>query len=379
MKDFGFIVGGQLCVSVDISNYVKIEGTTASIELPTEAELAPVSTDRLKILYVEFDPKLVYQGDVKRTISGWRYLIKENVPLNRASTMLAVYELNMMLLSGYFSLVPLLVSLPEMAFLVHRLQEEGIAGITQKLISIRRRLKGDIRHADKELKKGMPPFVAIQPLVETVLGTMSELQICGELIEAGFNVKINPSAKGPDLFVNGRNIKVEIAKKFERFNFEEYKTWIKIAEQAPDDAFIPFHPRALLATLSLAIADRIEEELSQGDVVLIDVSNLLEGAIMIGFKTTYENKQEFSLGTVMNKALELAGNGHKSVIFYARARSVTGTISVAFGVEADIILNFVSAIKRCARLVISFRKKYPYTTVKLFSDLFSILKSAEPK
>ena len=51
------------------------------------------------------------------------------------------------------------------------------------------------------------------PLRESFASIISELWICRELVEQNFDVMFNPHDEGPDLYINGKSVKLEVTKK----------------------------------------------------------------------------------------------------------------------------------------------------------------------
>lgn len=166
-------------------------------------------------------------------------------------------------------------------------------------------------------------------------------------------------------YINGKSVKLEVTKKAERLNIEEHQMWMKIAQEDPNKSIIPFYPQALLATLSLTLADKLEEELNQGEIVVVDISTLFEGFTLLASKYFSKKPNELELRFAMDQALDLVSKGKRSIVFYSRARDT----STAVCVDAEIIISYVNYIKEHARSLISLRKKYPYTMIKIFSDL----------
>ncbi|MCD6133557.1 MAG: hypothetical protein J7J16_04505 [Deltaproteobacteria bacterium] len=63
------------------------------------------------------------------------------------------------------------------------------------------------------MKDGIPPIIAVMPLRESFASIISELWICRELVEQNFDVMFNPHDEGPDLYINGKSVKLEVTKK----------------------------------------------------------------------------------------------------------------------------------------------------------------------
>jgi hypothetical protein len=149
------------------------------------------------------------------------------------------------------------------------------------------------------------------PLKESFAGIESELWICRELVEQNFDVMFNPHERGPDLYINGKSVKLEVTKKAERLNIQEQEMWMKIAQENPDKSVIPFHPQALLATLSLTLADKLEEKLNQGEIVVVDISTVFEGFVLLASKSFSQRPHELELWYAMSRALDLASDSKR--------------------------------------------------------------------
>ncbi|MHC1635175.1 MAG: hypothetical protein ACXQTS_00935 [Candidatus Methanospirareceae archaeon] len=108
---------------------------------------------------------------------------------------------------------------------------------------------------------------------------------------------------------------MEVTKKAERLNIEK---WMKIAQEDPN--------------LSLTLADKLEKELNQGEIVVVDISALFEGFILLASKYFSKKPDELELKFAMDQALDLVSKGKRSIVFYSRA----GDISTAVCVDAEI-------------------------------------------
>ena len=364
-----FELNNELYIKMDLSEYVKIEDKIANVHLPERVKPAITDSSYLKILYAEFNPRLIYEGDIDGTLKGWDYLESQKIDLGNASIMLAMDEISTILAKRFWPATPSITSPAELAFLVHSLNQKGVGNLKHKIPKIRRKLgnlkRGSIKSIDKKLKDGIPPIIAVMPLRESFASIISELWICRELVEQNFDVMFNPHDEGPDLYINGKSVKLEVTKKAERLNIEEHQMWMKIAQEDPNKSIIPFYPQALLATLSLTLADKLEEELNQGEIVVVDISTLFEGFTLLASKYFSKKPNELELRFAMDQALDLVSKGKRSIVFYSRARDT----STAVCVDAEIIIGYVNYIKEHARSLISLRKKYPYTMIKIFSDL----------
>jgi len=322
-----------------LSNHVNIEKGIANVHLPEIVDPIPIRNN-IKVLYAECNPKLIYQGDAGGTLKGWNYMNDINIPLGRTTTILAMGEISTIFAQGMFSAVPLIVSPAEIAYLIHFLNRRGVENLDAILPKIRRKIRGIIRSANDRLRRGTLPLSSIKHLMETLASIKSELWVCRELIEHNFDVAFNPHKEGPDLYIGQGSIKIEVTKRMGYWNLKEYEAWTKVAAKNLQNSLIRFHPTAFLAISSLNLANKLEDELKQGDIVVVDISSLLEGSMLLGVKYFSKDPEKLSLKQAMENALKLAEKGRKSVIFYARAGGAP--TSAAIGIDAKTVLNYIN-------------------------------------
>lgn len=371
MFGFMFELDNKLYIKSDYSEYVRVENRIAHINLPETVK--PISSiNILKILYVDFNPSLVYRGNVYETIKGWEYLESEGINLGHATNILATYEIGVHLEKGFLSATPSIISPAKLSFLIYFLRERKVKNIETKVSEIRRKIgsfnKGAVKRVNKDLIKGVSPVIAAKPLLDSLYSIISELVICRELVEQGYDVMFNPQKNGPDLYINGKSVKLEVTKKEDSLNIEEYKILTKIAQEN-NDAIISVDDRAILITLSLLLADKLDDEFRQGEIVAVDLSSVFEGTILLASKSLSEKPNELELKYAVDKALVLANEGKQSIIFY----SASGNTSSYKCFDAETILCFTNFFKKNSRGLISLRKKYPYTSNKLFGNIFKSL------
>jgi len=372
---------GELYTKIDLAEYVRVEDKTANIDLPERAR--PIITDNshLKILYAEFNPRLIYRGNAEGTIKGWEYLEFKKVPLGMASTRLAISEIYEILALKVWPTIPLVILPAELAFLIDFLHQRRVKNLDDRIHhEIRKKIRGDIKSANKNLKNNSIPSIAVYPLKKTVSSIVSELWACRELVEKGFDVAFNPRKEGPDLYINGTKLKfatkLEVTRKSGRLNIDEYMMWMKISQKNPTNSWIHPYPEAILITLSLALVETLEEELKQGDIVFVDISSFLEGMILLGLKSLSKRSKELELDSAMIKALSLVDNGKNAIVFYSRASDT----SAAMCVDAEIIMSLIDNIRTQVPDLVSFWKfwkKYPYTLLKVTSDMVEMLDKLE--
>lgn len=171
------------------------------------------------------------------TLEEWNYLENMNIPLGKVSIVLAMAEIFSILTQRFWPAKPLIAFAAEISYLIHLLRCQKVKNLEYIIPKIRRKIKGSFRFANKKLNKGTLPSIAAMPLIETLASIESELWISRELIEGGFNIAFNPNAKGPDLYVNQKRVKLEVTKKAEHWNIKEYETWIKVAKESPSRRF----------------------------------------------------------------------------------------------------------------------------------------------
>jgi len=74
-----FELNNELYIKMDLSEYVKIEDKIANVHLPERVKPAITDSFYLKILYAEFNPRLIYEGDIDGTLKGWDYLESQKI------------------------------------------------------------------------------------------------------------------------------------------------------------------------------------------------------------------------------------------------------------------------------------------------------------
>ena len=104
-----FELNNELYVKYDLSDYVKIENKIANVHLPEYAKPIPLG-NILKILYAEFNPQLIYEGNVSGTLEGWNYLETLRIPLGKVAVTLAKGEITKILTEKFQPAIPLIVS-----------------------------------------------------------------------------------------------------------------------------------------------------------------------------------------------------------------------------------------------------------------------------
>ncbi len=363
-----FKTNNKLCVGIDISEYVRIEENVANVTFPKRVELRVVGDSYLKILYTTFDPKLVYKGDTYETIQGWRYLDSQQVNLSEAAAILAMDDMISILARRFWPAIPVIISTAELAYLVNHLRIRNVKNLEHYIPKIRRKIgnrkRGTIRYAIDNMRRGILAPSLVSPLKSSFFSIISELWVCRELIDKGYDVEFNPHDNGPDFYLNGRSIKLEIAKRTEQLNIQEYKWWMDATQKDSEGSSIRVNLRTLVVSLLLLLADKLGEELKQGDIVVMDVSSTLDGLMMLALKLLSRKSNELELDTAINRALELVDKRRQAVVLYSRSRE----FSSALCIDAEFAMKFINRVKRYPISLISLRKRYPYTTIKMLSD-----------
>ena len=135
--------------------------------------------------------------------------------------------------------VPIITSTAELPYLVNHLRLRGVKNLEHYIPKIRRKIgnkkRGAIRHAIDYMQKGALPPMFAKPLRDTVLSVISELRICRELADSGYDIEFNPQSRGPDLYLNGKGVKLEVSRKFDRLNIQEYEKWIEVSKKSLKD------------------------------------------------------------------------------------------------------------------------------------------------
>lgn len=365
-----FEVNNELYVGIDLREYVRIENNIANISLPERVEPVIIDNSYLRILYAMFNPKLVYRGDANGTIEGWRYLESNQVDLSEATTILAMDEITTILVWKFLPAVPIITSIPELAYLVNHLREKNVGNLEHYIPKIRRKIgskkKGAIRHAIKGMREGNLPFIFARPLEYSVFSIISELWICREIIDEGYDVEFNPQSSGPDLYLNGRSVKLEVATKFERLDIREHEERIEDTQKSPEERSIKVNLRVLSASLLLLLADKFREELRQGDIVIIDVSSTFEGSMLLALKFFSKEPHYLEFDTAINQALEFVDKGKKAIILYTRSREFSASLCI----DEENALKFIKYIEERTDLSTMLRRKHPYEAIRILSSIF---------
>ncbi len=329
-----------------------------------------VDSSYLKVLYSTFNPKLVYRGDAHGTIEGWRYLGSHHVDLSEATIILAMNKITRILGWRFWPAVPVITSTAELAYLVNYLRMRSVRNLEHYVPKIRRKIgnrkRGTIRYAIDGIQKSVPPPIFARPLKDSVFSIISELWICRELVDKGYDVEFNPQSSGPDLYLNGRSVKLEVTRKIQRLGIQEYEKWIEAARKSPEESSIRVNLRVLSASLLLLLADKLGEELRQGDIVIIDVSSTLEGSMMLALRLLSRELRNLELSSAVDQALELVDKGKKAIVLYSRSRE----FSTSLCINAEHAMKFIDSVKEYAGSLISLRREHPHTAIKILSNLF---------
>ncbi len=365
-----FEVNNELYVGIDLREYVRIENNVANISLPEKIEPVIIDDSYLKILYAMFNPRLIYRGDAHGTIEGWRYLESHQVDLSEATTILAMDEITTILVWKFLPAVPFITSIPELAHLVNHLRENNVGNLEHYIPKIRRKIgskkRGAIRYAIKGMHKGNLPFIFARPLEYSIFSINSELWICREMVDKGYDVEFNPQSSGPDLYLSGRSVKLEVATKFERLDIREHKEWMEDTQKSSEDRSIKVNLRVLLASLLLLLADKLREELRQGDIVIIDVSSTLEGSMLLALKFFSKEPRSLEFDTAVNQALELVNKGKKAIVLYTRSREFSASLCI----DDENALKFIKHAEERTNPLASLRRKHPYEAIRILSSIF---------
>lgn len=324
MINFELELDNKLWSKVDFNECVKVEnGSVKKLHLLEKVKPTVTNNSCLNILYAKFNPQL-YKGDVEGTFKGWDYLESKQIALEEVSEVLAIYEILSATITGYLPVIPSITFPAKLAFLVDSLNKKDVGNLESQIPKLRKRIgdlkKGAIRPAIKELKSGTPSLRTGMQLKITLASIESELWICKELAEKNFDVSFNPHKEGPDLYLNGK-VKVEVTTKIGWLNLQEqHKRWMKIAQENPK-IYLPM-------LLSLTLADKIEKEFKQGEIVIVDISRSLEGFLLLASKYFSKKPTELELVSAMDQALDLVDKGERAVVFYSNAGDASGALCV---------------------------------------------------
>ena len=169
---------------------------------------------------------------------------------------------------------PIIISIPEIAYLVNHLRKGNVRNLEHYIPKIRRKIgsrkRGAIRYAIIGMHKGIPPPISARQLEYSMFSIISELWICRVIVDKGYDVEFNPQSSGPDLYLNGRSVKLEVATKFERLDIREHEERMKDSRKNSEERSVKVNLRVLSVPLLLLLADKLREELRQGDIAIID-------------------------------------------------------------------------------------------------------------
>jgi len=366
-EDFGISIDDQVVCRYYFSENFRIEGKKGIIHFDEKFEITKVSQETLKLLYAEFNPSLIYKGNIDDTLAGWKYLLKNKIDLYSASMLLAQDEIIRTNGMKFYPPISSLALLGELAYLVEYLFQKQVTNVEHITPKIRRKIgnkkQGAIKSIEKQLDMGGHPCIAVSSLYEAINSIISELRICKALFDYDYNIIFNEKSEGPDFYLNDRRVKLEVSRKFDRLNIEEYGSWMNKEQNEDGPPFIPFNQTAMIASVSIRLVNKIEEEIKQGEIIVIDISTLFEGFIFIGAKYFSPNPEALELKNAMDSALEITQDGRKAIVLYA----TSGDSSVAICIEAEWVLNYIEKIKKDCGVLIELRRKAPLEFNKAFS------------
>ncbi len=126
-------LNNELYVKTYVRDYIEIKNKIAHVKLPDPKDVKPIMTGKstLRLLYAEFNPKLIYRGDVHGTIDGWKYLEEKGIPLGEVTITLAQEEI-LFLLPKILPAIPRIVSVAEIAYLVYFLKQRNMKNLDRR-------------------------------------------------------------------------------------------------------------------------------------------------------------------------------------------------------------------------------------------------------
>ncbi|MEB2793173.1 MAG: hypothetical protein G5Z42_07815 [Caldisphaeraceae archaeon] len=368
-----FKVNNELYAGIDFRGYINVENNIANISLPEKIEPAIIDDSYLKVFYATLNPRLIYRGDAHGTIEGWKYLESHQIDLSEATAILAINEIATFLAWKFLPAIPAITSISELAYLVNHLREKSAGNLEYYIPKVRRKIgsskkRGAVGHAIKSMHEDKRLSTSIRPLEESVFSIISELRICREIVDRGYDVEFNPQSSGPDLYLSGRSVKLEVATKLEQVDIQRYKERMNSTYKNSEEHSIKINPRVLFMSLLLLLADKLGKELKQGNMVIIDISSTLEGSMMLALKSFSKGPHNLEFDAAINRALELINRGKKAIILYTRL----GRSSASLCIDDENALEFIRHIKERASYLIPLRRKHPYEAIKILSSMFYV-------
>lgn len=234
-----------------------------------------------------------YGGSINDTTEGWKYLVKEeNIPLNSiAETILAIETIDRVQ-SGFLPAGSRIEFLAELADHTQNLRKLGINGLESKLGNCRKKIKRIVRiilrllHLEESRKVLSKQEINILGYIESLFselrGALSEVRVARDLLTAGFDVEFNPKRKGPDLFLSchGRKIPIEISNRIGKKNI--------LAKQSLIEGRI-ITPQQIIREIILSSHKKIQQELNQAPIVILDISQTEYGWVLPFFYESMPN------------------------------------------------------------------------------------------
>jgi len=368
-------IDGRTLIEYDLTKVASIEGTTLGLNLP--GKIAPVASGEvIELGFVAYNPLELYGGSPQDTIDGWAWLEANGVMMTQTAYALVSIDV----LRAYVGpegsprllpTIPMLVSLGRLAYYAKQAQKlEEDRNCPATLAIVRRKLNPCataymtcIEGKDREI----PLPVRLENVSQAVNSVTSEFSLALRTNNL-YPVEINEKRAGPDFYIKGKLIhNVEVATRSSRLNMEAYETWEKISNEDPKAGFIPFDPIGLVSGCVMEVANRLEHELSQGELVIFDMSNTLEGYTMLAAKALSKEANVLDLGTELKKALAELEEGRKAIVFTAEANGAfaAGFVPVE---SAKGWLDFVQGTS-----LPKLRRQNPYLFQKMFNTALGVL------
>jgi len=367
INGFKIMRNNRLVIECDFTDFVKIEGSLLGINLPGRIEPELTDGNLIKLGYVKFSPKEVYDGDIKGTLEGWKLLESKGVNLQWAAyTMISYDILQAYVGPHFFPIIPLVVSLAEMACFMYDLIRFGVKDVETLIPKIKKKINGCIKPVKKFIEGRRREGLFLNKLMRDAHHEISsinaELRLLRQLRIAGKSIIVNPKVAGCDFYVQGKAIhRVEVARRMGKIDLEAYKEWEEFSEKNKEQSLIPIHPTGLIACLVMEIAERLEEELKQGEIVIFDVSTTFEGFTLLAIKALSKNPHILDLSREFDKCLNIVEKGEKAILFYA----ATGQDRAAIAIPAEQAKKYASLALRTNLLKI--KRQSPFICMWLIN------------
>ena len=360
-------------ISYDFSPLFNLNNKTGVINVPT-LRITKVSDKSIEFGPIRLDPAKIYHGTVLGTIQGMEALKNEGIPIEELSSFLVAYDVFLSYSSSYWPAISSSIGILHMCQYINEPSSVDHFSIKQIIDKIRIKTVRPLIKHNKMIKekrfKPNDPINFMNELMISILSINSELSILLELLRIKENARYNFHGIGCDIFVEGIKIhEVEISRRIQRVSIETFRVWAKESRVLDQDK-VNITLRGLTVSISIEIANKLEEELRQGNIIILDLSSTMDGNILAALRHFSSDGSLLSFRYAFTEAKKIASQGKKAVIFFTNgwgALSQEESATSAFSYPADNILRFlkdadIKALKQLKNLDI-------YSFIGLYSTV----------